>query len=53
MATVQINKKELIEKMADNLPMLRTKLNFTQEEIASMIGVSRHTVISMEIKSGL
>ena len=50
MATVQINKKELIEKMADNLPMLRTKLNFTQEEIASMIGVSRHTVISMENK---
>ena len=50
MATVQINKKELIEKMADNLPMLRSKLNFTQEEIASMIGVSRHTVISMENK---
>lgn len=50
MAAMQINKKELIERMADNLPMLRTKLGFTQEEIASMIGVSRHTVISMENK---
>ena len=46
----QLNKNELIEKMADNLPMLRTKLGFTQEEIAEMIGVSRHTVISMENK---
>ena len=46
----QLNKKELIEKRADNLPMLRTKLGFTQEEIAEMIGVSRHTVISMENK---
>lgn len=47
---VQINKAELIERMADNLPMLRTKLGFTQEAIAGMIGVSRHTVISMENK---
>ncbi len=50
MLAVEFNKKELIEKMADNLPMLRTKLGFTQEEIAMMIGVSRHTVISMENK---
>ena len=46
----EINRKELIEKMADNLPTLRTKLGFTQEDIANMIGVSRHTVISMENK---
>ena len=46
----QINRKELIEKMAENLPMLRSKLGFTQEDIANMIGVSRHTIISMENK---
>ena len=46
----EINRQELISKMADNLPMLRTKLGFTQEDIAQMIGVSRHTVISMESK---
>ena len=46
----QINRKELIDKMADNLPMLRSKLGFTQEDIATMIGVSRHTIISMENK---
>ncbi|MBQ8235639.1 MAG: helix-turn-helix domain-containing protein [Clostridia bacterium] len=48
MPNAQIDKEELIEKMAENLPMLRTKLGLTQEEMASMIGVSRHTVISME-----
>ena len=46
----EINRKELIDRMADNLPMLRTKLNFTQDEIAQMIGVSRHTIISIENK---
>ncbi|MBQ9469023.1 MAG: helix-turn-helix domain-containing protein [Clostridia bacterium] len=46
----EINRKALIENMADNLPMLRTKLGFTQEEIAKIIGVSRHTVISIENK---
>ncbi len=50
MLTMQINKKELIEKMSDNLPMLRAKLGLTQEEIAMTIGVSRHTIISMENK---
>ena len=46
----ELNRKELTEKMAENLPMLRTKLGFTQEDIAQRIGVSRHTVISMENK---
>ena len=46
----QINRKELTEKMADNLPTLRTKLGYTQEDIAQLIRVSRHTVISMENK---
>ena len=44
----QINKAELTAKMADNLPVLRAKLGLTQEQLASIIGVSRHTVIHIE-----
>ena len=36
--------------MTDNLPMLRTRLGMTQEELADKIGVSRSTVISIENK---
>ena len=43
-------KKNLSKRWQTICRCLRTKLNFTQEEIASMIGVSRHTVISMENK---
>lgn len=39
---------EYIDKMAENLPTLRTKLNMTQEELAAIIGVSRSTVILFE-----
>ena len=48
--TNEINRKELAVKMADNMPMLRMKLGITQEEIAEIIGVSRHTIISIENK---
>lgn len=50
MQTAQVNKQELIGRMADNLPVLRAKLGFTQEEIAHRIGVSRHTIIFIENK---
>lgn len=43
-------KKILIKNMAANLPMLRTRLDLTQEEIANIIGVSRHTIIAIENK---
>ena len=39
-----------IEKMADNLPTLRTRLSLTQEELGARIGVSRGTVIMLENK---
>lgn len=45
-----INKELLINNMADNLAMLRTRLGLTQEELADKIGVSRSTVISIENK---
>lgn len=46
----EINKEKLIKNMTDNLPMLRTRLGLTQEEIAEKIGVSRSTIISIENK---
>ena len=37
--------------MADNLPTLRAKLKMTQEELAQLLNVSRHTIIGIENKS--
>ena len=50
MQTNELNRKRLIKNMTDNLPMLRTRLGFTQEELAEKIGVSRSTVLSIENK---
>lgn len=50
METNEINKEKLIRNMTDNLPMLRTRLGLTQEELAEKIGVSRSTVLSIENK---
>jgi len=41
---------EYMQKMAENLPTLRTKLSMTQEDLAKLIGVSRSTVIFFEKK---
>lgn len=41
---------ELIERMADNLPVLRKKLKLSQENLASIIGSSRNTVMLIETK---
>ena len=39
-----------MEIMADNLSVLRAKLNLTQSELADIIGVSRYTLIAIEKK---
>lgn len=44
----KINKDKLIRNMTDNLPMLRTRLGLTQEELANKIGVSRSTILAIE-----
>lgn len=36
--------------MADNLAMLRTKLELTQVQLSNLIGVSRHTIMQVENK---
>ena len=41
-------KAVLIKNMADNLPILRKKMNVTQAELAALIGVSRNTLITIE-----
>lgn len=47
MKTVEA-KELLIQKMAENLPVLRKKLKLTQGELADIIGSSRHTVMLIE-----
>lgn len=44
----EMERIDFINKMAENLPTLRTKLNLTQDELAKLIGVSRSTVIFFE-----
>lgn len=43
-------KDVLIERMTDNLPVLRKKANLTQSDIAELIGVSKFTILSIEKK---
>ena len=38
----------LIEKMTENLPVLRKKLKLSQENLAKFIGSGRYTVMLIE-----
>lgn len=38
----------LIKNMTDNLPVLRKKLRVSQDELSSLIGVSRSTLTKIE-----
>ena len=40
----------LIERMTENLPVLRRKLKLSQESLAQIIGSSRYTVMLIETK---
>ena len=44
----EIDKHRYLQAMAENLPVLRAKLNLTQTELADIIGVSRQTIASAE-----
>ena len=43
-------KQEYIDKMVDNLPMLRIKMKMTQKELADILGLSSYTILAMEKK---
>lgn len=43
-------KNILMERMADNLPVLRKKAELTQTDLAELIGVSKFTILSIEKK---
>lgn len=40
----------LIDKMTENLPVLRKKLKLSQEKLAKFIGSSRYTVMLIETR---
>jgi DNA-binding XRE family transcriptional regulator len=43
-------RERLITKLVDELPVLRTKLGISQDELASLLGVTRQTYSSIETK---
>ena len=43
-------KEELIDKLSEDLLILRTKTSMSQEEIANAIGISRQTYSAIETK---
>ena len=47
--TKEIQEK-LITTLTDNLPLLRAKLDISQEEISNLVGMSRQTYCSIESK---
>ncbi len=41
-------REDLIDKMTENLPVLRKKLKLSQEDLAQLMGSSRYTVMQLE-----
>ena len=51
--TINISKEEkniMISRLVDELPVLRTKMGVSQDELANMIGISRQTYSSLETR---
>lgn len=45
------NQKEIISStLIENLPVLRAKMNLTQDDLAKQLGVTRQTIINVESK---
>jgi DNA-binding XRE family transcriptional regulator len=45
-------KNDLIDKLVNNLPTLRTKMNISQSQLAYAIGIGRQTLIAIENRKG-
>lgn len=50
MGMSESEKQELISRFVDELPVLRIKLGMSQDELSSIVGISRQTYSSMETK---
>ena len=51
--TINISEEEknlMISRLVDELPVLRTKMGVSQDELANMIGISRQTYSSLETR---
>jgi DNA-binding XRE family transcriptional regulator len=46
----EFKKSEPMAKMAENLKVLRNKLDLTQDELAGKVGISRQTLVNIENK---
>ena len=46
----KLNKDYLIDRLTDELTVLRTRIGLSQEELSKMIGISRQTYSSIETK---
>ena len=44
----EFRRNEAVDKMTDNLKVLRNKLDLTQDELAGKIGISRQTLVNIE-----
>ena len=45
-----VDKDKLIEKLTEELPVLRAKIGISQEELAEIVGISRQTYSAVETR---
>ena len=45
---MKVSRERLIAQLTDELPAIRARLNLSQEELASRVGISRQTVSLLE-----
>lgn len=48
MSSSNVNRDELVKMMAQNLSVLRAKLNLSQEDLADVLGITRQTISAIE-----
>ena len=49
-AISDVNKEKLIDILTEELPSLRAKIGFTQDDLCNAVGISRQTYSSIETK---
>lgn len=50
MQLTEREKEEISSALVDNLPVLRAKLNLTQDDLSKQLGVTRQTIINIEAR---